>query len=128
MGRQARRNRPILFHSLIAAALGVAGAIGLWWGLSKHGDWHHWAGCWLVAINVVTFGYYGYDKGRARSSASRVPEAVLHGLTASGGSIGAYAAMRLFHHKTIKGKFQILFWCIVVLQAAILLWIVVKLW
>jgi uncharacterized membrane protein YsdA (DUF1294 family) len=105
----------------------LAGTAALWWGLSGQADWRHGLGCWLVAVNVTAFGYYGFDKGRAQSARSRVPEAVLHGLTAAGGSLGAYAAMRAFRHKTIKGRFRILFWCIVVLQVAVILW-VIKWW
>jgi uncharacterized membrane protein YsdA (DUF1294 family) len=118
----------VLHHALVALCVGVLGTVLLWWGLSKQFDWRHWLGCWLVAVNVTAFGYYGYDKGRARAAGARVPEAVLHGLAAGGGSLGAYAAMRFFHHKTIKGSFRILFWCIVVLQVAVGLWIVKAVW
>lgn len=48
---------------------------------------------------------------------------VLHGLALIGGSLGAYAAMRIFRHKTVKGPFRIIFWLIVVAQIAALIWV-----
>ena len=61
---------------------------------------------------------------RAGTGAPRVPEVVLHGLTFAGGSLGAYAAMKTFRHKTIKGQFRIVFWLIVVVQVAAIGWVV----
>jgi uncharacterized membrane protein YsdA (DUF1294 family) len=87
-----------------------------------------WLGCWLASVNVVTIGYYGFDKARARGSEGRVPELVLHGLSALGGSPGAYLAMSLFRHKTVKGSFRILFWCIVILQASLAAYVAKLLW
>ena len=75
---------------------------------------------WIIGINLVTFIYYGFDKRRAKNNGRRVPEAALLGLGLAGGSLGAYVGMRWFRHKTIKGRFQILFWGIVALQAAII--------
>jgi len=46
----------------------------------------------------------------------------LHTLAAVGGSPGALLGMSLFRHKTIKGKFRILFWCIVALQVSLGAW------
>src|SRR5205085_951689 len=66
-------------------------------------DWHVLA-AWLQAINLTAFGYYAFDKQRAREAGRRVPELVLHGLALLGGSLGAFAAMQLFRHKTIKGR------------------------
>ena len=74
---------------------------------------------WLGAVNPVTFFYYGFDKWRAKNGGWRVPEAALHGLSIVGGSLGAFAGMQWFRHKTIKGRFRILFWGIVLLQAAL---------
>jgi uncharacterized membrane protein YsdA (DUF1294 family) len=79
---------------------------------------------WLVGVTVTTFFYYGYDKRQARVGGRRVPELVLHLLAALGGSAGAYAGMRVFRHKTVKGRFRLLFWFIVAAQAALLAWAV----
>jgi uncharacterized membrane protein YsdA (DUF1294 family) len=123
-----KRKRPVVFHFCVSLGIAVAFALGIWLTLSRRGDWPHLAGCWLLAINVVTFGYYGFDKGRARDATSRVPERVLHGLSAAGGSPAALAAMHVFHHKTIKPSFRILFWCIVALQLALSAWLAKWLW
>ena len=61
---------------------------------------------YLLAVNVLTFIIYGLDKRKARQGRWRVPEATLLGLAAVGGSVGAWLAMRLFHHKTQKKKFR----------------------
>ena len=129
MGRHpSRPMRPERFHALVALTLVLLGT-GLWLWLFRHA-WHGYqvlAG-WLVAVNLTTFGYYGYDKACARRLARRVPEVVLHGMALSGGSLGAFLAMRLFRHKTIKGRFRLVFWCIVVLQASLAGWIGWLLW
>jgi uncharacterized membrane protein YsdA (DUF1294 family) len=127
--RGPARRSPYQVHFLAAGLLTLAGTVALWYFLSRpHGDWPHWLACWLLSVNVVAFGYYGLDKGRARSGARRVPEVVLHTLTAAGGSLGSYAGMQCFRHKTVKGKFLIVFWCIVVLQVLLILLIIQRLW
>lgn len=128
MHAPARRKRPVLYHFLMSLGLALLGTVLLWWLLSQRADWRHLFICWLLAVNVTAFGYYGYDKGRARSASSRVPEVVLHGLTALGGSVGAYAGMQTFRHKTIKGQFRILFWLIVLLQMALAVWVIKLTW
>ena len=61
---------------------------------------------YLLVVNVLTFVIFGLDKWKARQGRWRVPEATLLGLAAVGGSVGAWLAMRLFHHKTQKKKFR----------------------
>jgi uncharacterized membrane protein YsdA (DUF1294 family) len=74
---------------------------------------------WLVAISVVTFLVWGYDKAIAGSGRLRVPERVLLALTFAGGTLGALLGMRVFRHKTIKASFRRRFWVAVVLQVAL---------
>ena len=61
---------------------------------------------YILVVNVLTFIVYGVDKGKARRGRWRVPEAMLLGLAALGGSVGAWLAMQLFRHKTQKKKFR----------------------
>jgi uncharacterized membrane protein YsdA (DUF1294 family) len=122
------RPRPIRFHAAVALALCAAGAVGLWWLLQASNTAAVWLGCWLVAVNVVTFGYYAYDKVCSQAGVGRVPEVVLHGLAALGGSPAAYLAMQLLRHKTVKGSFRILFWSIVVLQLCVTAYVAKLLW
>lgn len=79
---------------------------------------------YLSAINLVTLGFYGWDKWRATKQKSRTPEWCLHLLAFMGGTPGAWVAQQFFRHKTIKRPFRIIFWTIVVLQviAGILWW------
>lgn len=72
----------------------------------------------LVCINAVTFIAYGTDKNAARKKMWRVPEVNLHTLEFLGGWIGAYVAQKIFHHKTKKRSYQIMFWLMLVLQGA----------
>jgi uncharacterized membrane protein YsdA (DUF1294 family) len=76
---------------------------------------------WLLAVNLVTFLTYGYDKGIAGSSRMRVPERVLLLLALAGGSPAALLGMRLFHHKTVKSSFQHKFWLVLLVQAVLLI-------
>lgn len=76
---------------------------------------------YLLAVNVLTFIVYGVDKWKARSGRWRVPEATLMGLAALGGSVGAWLAMQLFHHKTQKKKFRYGVPALFVLQVAAVL-------
>ena len=84
---------------------------------------------YLILINLVTWAVYGLDKWKARRDAWRVPERVLLTLTLLGGSLGALAAMFLFHHKTRKPKFSVgvplilLLYCILIFWAAAQGWI-----
>ena len=61
---------------------------------------------YFLTINVLTFIVYGVDKWKAQRGRWRVSEAVLLGLAALGGSVGAWLAMQLFRHKTQKKKFR----------------------
>lgn len=64
-------------------------------------------GSYLCVVNIITFLMYGLDKQKARMHRFRIPESVLIGAAAIGGSVGAYAGMKVFHHKTRKVKFYI---------------------
>ena len=62
--------------------------------------------CFLLAINIATFLLYGIDKYKAKKNKWRISEATLLTMAAIGGSIGAWAGMRLWHHKTMHKKFK----------------------
>jgi uncharacterized membrane protein YsdA (DUF1294 family) len=112
----ARQMRPEALHGAVAVAVALLLTVAAMFALRLRAEWWPLLACWLVAVNAVALGYYGYDKARAKASRSRVPEVVLHGLALAGGTVGAYAGMRLFRHKTIKGSFRVLFWVIAGLQ------------
>lgn len=81
---------------------------------------------YLAVINVVTFVVFAIDKRRAMKDAWRTPEKTLLGLSLAGGSIGALASMRLFRHKTKKPLFSIGIPVMLVLQAALVLYVLFK--
>lgn len=60
----------------------------------------------LVALNLFTFVVYGIDKLKAKKNKWRIPEATLLWLAVFGGSIGAMAGMKVWHHKTLHKKFK----------------------
>ncbi len=78
---------------------------------------------YLIAINTATFLLYGYDKLIAGGEALRVPEWNLHALAILGGSPAGLSAQKFFHHKTIKGSFQLVYWAIVLVQVGLLMWL-----
>lgn len=75
---------------------------------------------WLVGVNCITLITYGFDKWLAGRRLWRVPERTLLLLALSGGSLGAYAGMHLFHHKTVKASFQAVFRWVVAAQVLLL--------
>ena len=102
----------------------------------------------LLVINVVTFFVYGVDKAaskrgqsqkyfgsaerkqfrtksnwKAKRSVWRIPEMTLLLLAVIGGSAGAWAGMKVWHHKTAHKKFKYGIPLIIIIQAAIVLWV-----
>ena len=61
---------------------------------------------YLLAVNIATFFLYGIDKYKAKKGKWRISEATLLTMAAIGGSIGAWAGMHIWHHKTMHKKFK----------------------
>lgn len=57
-------------------------------------------------MNVITFMVYGIDKWKAKKKKWRIPESTLLLLAVVGGSIGAWAGMDIWRHKTKHAKFK----------------------
>ena len=81
---------------------------------------------YFVAINVVTFFVYGIDKWKARHSKWRITEFTLLVLAILGGSIGALFGMTVWHHKTMHKKFKYGIPLIIIVQVAVVLWILLN--
>ena len=62
---------------------------------------------YLLTVNAVSFIAMLADKIKAKKNLWRIPEATLLILAAIGGSLGAYAGMQLFRHKTKHLKFSL---------------------
>lgn len=62
---------------------------------------------YLLIINALGLLIMLVDKEKAKKHRWRIPESTLLTVAALGGSVGCYAGMRLFHHKTRKPKFSV---------------------
>ena len=78
-----------------------------------------WLVRWLVLINIAAFCFFGIDKRKARRGHWRMSENTLLLSAVLGGSLGALAGMRVFHHKTRHRKFTITVPILLVLQIAL---------
>lgn len=76
---------------------------------------------WYLAINIVLFCLMGIDKHRARHNKWRVSEAALLTCSCLGAFLGGFAGMHLFHHKTKKLYFHVVFF----LSAAIHIFLII---
>ena len=89
--------------------------------------WTKAALVYFAGITLITFIICGWDKRAAQRQNWRIPEKVLFLLSALGGSIGMYAGMLTFHHKTQKWYFKFGIPAIMVLQAVVLM-LLYRLW
>ena len=78
----------------------------------------------FIILNIITFFVYGLDKLKAVNHWWRIPEWVLLGLAAAGGSVGAYLGMMVFRHKTLKPLFRLGVPVIIIVHAmvAVYMW------
>ena len=78
---------------------------------------------YFLAVNITSFLLYGIDKFKARKNLWRISEATLLTMAAIGGSIGAWAGMMLWHHKTMHKKFKYGIPVIIILQIALVVYL-----
>ena len=78
---------------------------------------------YFLAVNITSFLLYGIDKYKAKKGRWRISEATLLTMAARGGSIGAWAGMRLWHHKTMHKKFKYGIPVIIILQIALVVYL-----
>ncbi len=81
---------------------------------------------YLIAINIISFLMMWYDKHEAKINQWRISEKALFGFAIAGGSIGGTIGMYVFHHKTKKRYFKFGFPIIIIIQIAILLFVLRK--
>ena len=55
---------------------------------------------YLIVMNLIGLAVMAMDKSKARHHAWRIPEKILFLVSILGGSVGTWAGMYLFHHKT----------------------------
>ncbi len=78
---------------------------------------------YFSAISLITAIVTVLDKHRAKKGGWRIPEATLFILALVGGSVSEYAVMRLIRHKTLHKRFMVGLPLIIVLQLALLFFI-----
>jgi uncharacterized membrane protein YsdA (DUF1294 family)/cold shock CspA family protein len=76
-----------------------------------------------LAMSIVTFATYAWDKWRARRGGDRMAEATLHLLEMLGGWPGALVAQHWLRHKIAKRPYQVRFWVIVLCHVGAWLWL-----
>ena len=84
---------------------------------------HQYSMYYLFAINIVSFFLYGIDKYKAKKNKWRISEATLLMIAVIGGSIGAWAGMRLWHHKTMHKKFKYGIPIIIIMQVSLVVYL-----
>jgi uncharacterized membrane protein YsdA (DUF1294 family) len=81
----------------------------------------------IVCMSLVAFGMYYDDKNKAKKGQWRTKEATLLGIGFFGGAAGALAGMKLFRHKTKHWYFWAVNIAGLLWQAALLVFLAVKL-
>ena len=86
-------------------------SVGLYIALQRVIIWPHFYFTWVLAFSVITFGFYGLDKGLAKTqrAKARVPELILNLLTVAGGTPGAWLGRTVFRHKINLRKHWLMF-------------------
>lgn len=74
---------------------------------------------YILIINVFALCVSGYDKSAAIHNRRRIPEKFLFLLAVIGGSVGIYASMFLFRHKTRHISFMLGIPMIIAMQLAL---------
>jgi uncharacterized membrane protein YsdA (DUF1294 family) len=80
----------------------------------------------LLIANLVGFALMGIDKSKAKRHAWRIPELTLFLASLLGGSLGTWAGMYAFRHKTKHWYFVVGMPLILVLQAALAIYCYIK--
>ncbi len=73
----------------------------------------------ILAMNLICFISFGYDKKAASKNWRRVPERTFLTLGFLGAFPALFAGRKLFKHKTFKRKFIVPMWGLFILQTAL---------
>lgn len=109
-----------LTYRVLLASLLTTAAATLVFALSIPDiPWWVW---YLLSINLVTLGVYGYDKLISSGDRTRVPELALQALILLCGTVGALVGIFGFRHKTRKIWFLLGVFAILVVQMLVVAW------
>ena len=81
---------------------------------------------YIIVINLIGILIIYIDKRRAMYGRWRIPEKTLIIIALLGGSIGCMVGMKLFRHKTQKIKFVLGYPTILIAEAIIIIYFLVK--
>ena len=81
---------------------------------------------YLLTINIFTMYTFFLDKSKAKNHKWRVKERTLFLLSIMGGSLGALLGMKLFKHKTKHWYFKYGIPAILVIQIALMIYLIIK--
>jgi len=123
-GNPARRSAPERSPPQVGAPYLVA--LLLWLALLAWGTWRDalplMALVGLLALNIVTFFSYAFDKGAAERGQWRTRESTLHLLALMGGWPAARLAQQALRHKSSKREFLAVYAVTVALNLGALGW------
>ena len=78
----------------------------------------------ISIINVITYWFYSQDKEAAQNGDRRVPENTLHILSLLGGWPTAWLAQQRLRHKTQKQPFRKIYFCTILFNTLLILWLI----
>ena len=81
---------------------------------------------YLIVMNIIGIAVMGADKSKAKKGAWRIPEKTLFFVSMIGGSIGTWAGMYLFRHKTKHWYFVIGLPLILIIQIVVVTAVIVS--
>lgn len=80
-----------------------------------------WTFVLYLAMSLITYVFYYFDKTAAQKGEWRTQESTLHLLALFGGWPGALVAQQTLRHKSSKRSFRVVFWVTVALNACALI-------
>lgn len=81
---------------------------------------------YLLIINALAFLLMLIDKRKARKNLWRIPERTLLGTALIGGSLGAFAGMQIFRHKSKHFRFVIGIPLMLTGHILLLIWLIAR--
>ena len=81
---------------------------------------------YILLINIIGFVMMRSDKRRAQKGAYRTPEKAFFIVSIIGGSLGTWMGMYFFRHKTRHWYFTVFIPLILVVQAALTIYLIIK--
>ncbi|MBF0646788.1 DUF1294 domain-containing protein [Desulfuromonas acetoxidans] len=76
-----------------------------------------------IALSIITYFTYAFDKSAAQKGAWRTQESTLHLFSMAGGWPGALIAQQILRHKNQKESFRFVFWVTSALNLFVLIWL-----